>query len=92
MPVGIHENMPNFTHHQINTTKGDTIYIFSDGFADQFGGPNQKKLKYRAFRDLLLKYQHKSMQEQKAELTDFLNNWQGILEQVDDILIIGIRY
>lgn len=80
-----------FKKHDIDLQKGDFLYIFSDGYADQFGGPKQKKFKYRRFRHLLLNIHQKHIQEQKEFLDKSLAAWQGNLEQVDDILIIGIN-
>lgn len=81
----------NFTNHSIQLQKGDTIYIFSDGYADQFGGPNGKKLKYGVFKQMLLDIQHLSMDEQGEFLTNAIEQWRGAHEQVDDILVIGSR-
>jgi len=80
-----------FTNHSIPLVEGDTLYIFSDGFADQFGGPNGKKLKYSEFKRILLSNQHLSMEEQGILLEKTIEEWRGTLEQVDDILVIGTR-
>jgi ligand-binding sensor domain-containing protein/serine phosphatase RsbU (regulator of sigma subunit) len=80
-----------FTNHEIPLQKGDTLYIFSDGFADQFGGKDGKKLKYAVFKNMLLSIQHMSMEEQGAFLGNAIDEWRGELEQVDDILVIGTR-
>nr|MBA3705642.1 SpoIIE family protein phosphatase [Bacteroidota bacterium] len=80
-----------FTNHSFALIPGDTLYIFSDGFADQFGGPNGKKLKYSVFKNMLLSIQHLSMEEQGIYLDKAIEDWKGKLEQVDDILVIGTR-
>jgi len=80
-----------FTNHVIKLEKGDSIYLFTDGYADQFGGPNGKKFKYKKFQDLLIEIQDNSMPEQKHILNYHFEQWKGTLEQVDDILVIGIR-
>jgi serine phosphatase RsbU (regulator of sigma subunit) len=67
------------------------IYTLTDGFPDQFGGPKRKKFKYKQLEELLLKIAHDSMHSQKERLNTALESWQGDLEQVDDICIIGIR-
>lgn len=92
-PIGafIIEEQQKFTNHKIKLHKGDTIYIFSDGYADQFGGKRGKKFMYRNFRELLLKIQGLDMSEQKNVLNKTMEEWRGDLEQVDDILIIGLR-
>lgn len=80
-----------FSNHTIQLLEGDTLYIFSDGYADQFGGPNGKKLKYSVFKNMLLSIQHLSMEEQGEYLNKAIEEWKGPLEQVDDILVIGTR-
>lgn len=81
----------DFTNHKIALEKDDQIYIFSDGYADQFGGPRGKKLMYRRFRELLIKTSQFPVNEQKNELQLALDNWKKNEEQVDDILVIGVR-
>ncbi|MFQ5334800.1 MAG: PP2C family protein-serine/threonine phosphatase, partial [Flavobacteriales bacterium] len=92
-PIGafIDDEEHLFTDHTLKIEKGDTLYIFSDGYADQFGGKRGKKFMYRNFRDLLIKIQDKEMEEQKRILDETVEDWRGDLEQVDDILIIGLR-
>jgi len=92
MPIGIHLKMDDdFTNHIIKYNKGDSIYMFSDGYMDQFGGENGRKLKSRKFQELLITIQDKTMGEQKEILDKFLNKWKGDLEQLDDIIIIGLK-
>ena len=79
-----------FAKHQISLNKGDCVYIFSDGFADQFNNLREKLMTSR-FKDLVLSIQQKSIQDQKTFLNDFSNRWRGLREQVDDILVIGIK-
>jgi ligand-binding sensor domain-containing protein/serine phosphatase RsbU (regulator of sigma subunit) len=81
-----------FTNHEIKLSKGDTLYIFSDGYADQFGGPKGKKFKSSALKQLLVNAQHLSMEQQKELLDRTIEDWRGNHEQVDDILVIGTRY
>ena len=90
MPIAIYDKMKDFTTHEIQLRKGDQVYMFSDGYADQFGGPRGKKLMYKPFKKLLLENSHKSMSEQKQILEDTFENWKGNLEQVDDVVIIGV--
>ena len=92
MPVGVHfgEMIP-FTTITINFQKGDCIYMSSDGYADQFGGPDNKKFMSVNFRKLLFEVSNLSMEEQKIRLNETIENWKGINEQVDDILVIGIK-
>ena len=80
-----------FKNHEIPLKDGDIIYIFSDGYADQFGGPEGKKYKYRRFRHLLLAIHQLPMAKQHEYLEKSILNWKGNLDQVDDILVIGIR-
>jgi PAS domain S-box-containing protein len=92
MPVGMHygEEKP-YSVNTIGLRKGDIVYTFTDGYADQFGGTNGKKFKYKALKELLLSIQTKTMAEQKEILDTTFENWKGNLEQVDDLLVIGIR-
>ncbi|HLU84234.1 MAG TPA: two-component regulator propeller domain-containing protein [Vicingaceae bacterium] len=95
-PIGYHEHRNNFTTHYIQLKKNDTIYLFSDGFADQFGGENGKKYKYKPFKQLLLNIQDKPMNEQQEILDKALFNWmhpntETHHEQIDDVLIFGVK-
>ena len=92
MPVGFYERMTPFTPHSFNIQKGDIYYIFSDGYADQFGGPKSKKFMYANFKKLLLTLQDKSMLEQGVILDQTIKEWQGKIEQIDDIVVIGLRF
>ncbi|MFW6218681.1 MAG: ligand-binding sensor domain-containing protein [Bacteroidota bacterium] len=85
------DNHPVFKNHEIEIQDDDVFYMFSDGYADQFGGPDGKKFKYRRFRHLLLSIHKLSMSEQKDYLNDTIEAWKGHLDQVDDILILGFR-
>lgn len=81
----------SYTNHKYNLEKGDHLYLFSDGYADQFGGTKGKKFMYRQFRELLLSMRNLSMEDQKLLLSNAIEKWRGSYEQVDDILVIGIR-
>ena len=92
MPVGKYdENAKDFTNQQIDLQKGDLIYSFTDGYADQFGGPKNKKFLYKKFAQLLIDNHHLPMSEQKQLLSSTINTWMADTEQVDDILVIGVR-
>jgi serine phosphatase RsbU (regulator of sigma subunit) len=80
-----------YKNNSIDLKTGDMIYIFTDGYADQFGGPNGKKLMANRFRAQLLQIAEKPVIEQKKLLDEHLTEWQGIHEQVDDILVIGVK-
>ena len=80
-----------FQNHEVALQKGDCIYIYSDGYADQFGGDLGKKMKTTIMRKKILEVSSLSMPQQQAELEKFLVGWQGSLEQVDDICVIGVR-
>lgn len=91
-PVGISAGGAEpFTQHTIALQPGDTVYTFTDGYADQFGGPKGKKFKYKQLKDLLLGNVSLTMQQQKEVLYSTFETWRGPLEQIDDVLVIGIR-
>jgi len=90
-PIGKYASAKPFTTHQIELKVGDTIYIFTDGFQDQFGGLKQKKFKALQLKELLLANQKLTMNEQKKLLIKTFENWRGPLEQIDDVCVIGIR-
>ena len=80
-----------FTNHVIPVKKGDSVFLFTDGYADQFGGDQGRKLMTKKFKKILRAIQNKSMSEQGAYLGNFIDEWRGEQEQVDDVLVIGIR-
>ena len=92
-PIGVYEGgVPKpFTNNDIDIFNGDCIYMFSDGYPDQFGGPDNKKFMLRRFQELLLEVHSLPMSQQKEALNRRLNEWKGDNEQIDDILVIGIR-
>lgn len=92
MPIAIYDKMDEFTAHEFKLQNGDAMYIFSDGYADQFGGPNGKKFKSRAFQELLTGIQDRTMEEQKEILNTTIEEWRGEIEQIDDIVVVGLRY
>lgn len=84
------ETERKFTNHKISLSKGECIYISSDGYADQFSDID-KKLMTSRFKELLISVQQKPMTEQEIFLSDFIEKWRGVREQIDDILVIGVR-
>jgi serine phosphatase RsbU (regulator of sigma subunit) len=92
-PIGVYEgSLPKpFTNNKIAIEKEDCIYLFSDGYPDQFGGPDNKKFMLRRFQEMLGEIHKMPMQQQREVLIQRLNEWKGNNEQVDDILVIGIR-
>ena len=93
MPVGIGAiTGREFTRHEMEIRKGDVIYLYSDGFEDQFGGEKDKKFSRRRFRELLLEVHELKMTEQKRVLQGSLKDWMNGREQVDDITVMGIRF
>ena len=80
-----------YTNHTIQLEKGDTVYLFSDGYADQFGGPHVKKFKGNRFKKLLLSIQDKPMTEQKRMLVKTFSQWKSGQEQIDDVLVMGVK-
>jgi serine phosphatase RsbU (regulator of sigma subunit) len=92
MPVGkSHDEETPFTFNEVALEKGDTIYTFTDGFADQFGGSLGKKFKYKQLEELLLSINHYDLQTQRQKLSETFDRWKGGLEQVDDVCLIGVR-
>jgi len=92
MPIGYHPVPRPFEHITIELFPGDIIYMFSDGYADQFGGPSGKKFKYKAFKELLERIAYQPMSLQKEMLNNEWIEWKGELEQVDDVIVAGIRF
>jgi len=91
-PIGYWDEKDEpFTKHIVQLQTGDTLYLFSDGYSDQFGGIKNKKFTNKRFKNLLLSFQEKSMEEQKQILDKTIKIWKGDEEQVDDICIIGVR-
>jgi serine phosphatase RsbU (regulator of sigma subunit) len=90
-PVGKSYEMNPFTSNKIEFKKNTTFYLFTDGLADQFGGPNGKKFKYKQFKELLLSVNYKSMHEQCKAINIKFEEWKGVLEQVDDVCVLGIK-
>ncbi|MBS1651332.1 MAG: SpoIIE family protein phosphatase [Bacteroidetes bacterium] len=89
--IGMTDNPTPFTTHVIELSEGDSLYLFTDGFADQFGGPKGKKFKYKQLEELIISNKHLSSTEQHQALESTLNKWKANLEQVDDICVIGIK-
>ena len=91
-PIGMDENSKPFTNHTFTLNTNDTIFLFTDGYADQFGGETgQKKLTKKRFKELILSIQNNSIQDQELVLDRFITNYRKEIEQIDDILIIGVR-
>lgn len=91
MPIGIHvTTITPFTNQHLSYMEGDRIYIFSDGYADQFGGPKGRKFMYKPFQELLVKIHKLPLDEQKKILEDTFEKWRGDYSQVDDVLVIGM--
>jgi serine phosphatase RsbU (regulator of sigma subunit) len=88
-PVGKFDYRKPFTNHSLELQQGDSIYLFTDGYADQFGGPNGKKFKYKQLKELLLSVQNMSLPVQKEKLDLVFEEWKGKMEQIDDVLVIG---
>ena len=92
-PIGafVEEELQQFDNHEMKVEKGDAFYIFSDGFPDQFGGEKGKKLKHKQFQEKLLEIYELPMKQQESLLDEYIIKWMGELEQIDDILVIGVR-
>jgi serine phosphatase RsbU (regulator of sigma subunit) len=92
-PVGafVEDKIQKFTTKRFTVEKGDSIYLFSDGYADQFGGDNGKKYKYAPFQQKLITISSLPLSEQRKYMKEEFNKWKGTLEQVDDVLLVGIK-
>jgi serine phosphatase RsbU (regulator of sigma subunit) len=90
-PIGKFDYRKPFTNHTIQLQEGDCIYLFTDGYADQFGGPQGKKFKYKTLKDLLISLYHSNMQMQHIKINEAFEHWKAEFEQVDDVCIIGFR-
>ncbi|TAL57964.1 MAG: hypothetical protein EPN85_12730 [Bacteroidetes bacterium] len=92
MPVGKYgDEVKPFSLQTINLQKGDVVYTFTDGYADQFGGPQGKKFKHKQLEEKLLTHHNLPMDEQKKTLGEIFDQWKGNLEQIDDVLVIGVK-
>lgn len=89
-PIGRYSSYQPFVTHSVQLSSGDSLYLFSDGFADQFGGPDERKFKTRSLKSLVLSLQGIPMAQQKEQFEQAFNDWKGELEQVDDVCIIGV--
>jgi len=90
-PIGAHENRKPYTNHSVDLMDGDMLYIFTDGYIDQFGGPKGKRYMSKRFKALLVSMVGEEVTRQSELLQKELESWQGEEQQIDDILIIGIR-
>ena len=90
-PIGAHDDRVPFTNHEIDLQTGDSIYLFSDGFSDQFGGPKNKRYQTKQFKEFLTSINELGMNEQREKVEKELDDWKGEEQQIDDVLIIGIR-
>ena len=90
-PIGKFDFGKSFTNHEIDLEPGDCIYMFTDGFADQFGGDKGKKLKASTMRELFVSLKNVPMEEQKIKINETFEHWKNVLEQVDDVCVMGIR-
>lgn len=91
-PIGEFEFRKPFTNHNFSLDPGDTIFIFSDGYVDQFGGPRGKKFKYKTLKQLLVNNRKLSMSEHKTLLNKTFEDWRKDIEQLDDVCVIGVRF
>lgn len=90
-PIGIYENKTSFIQHEFNLEKGDMIYMFSDGYADQFGGKQKKKFRKNNLYKLLIEISKLPLEDQKNILFKTHSDWKGDTEQIDDICIVGVK-
>ncbi|MDG1477323.1 MAG: tetratricopeptide repeat protein [Vicingaceae bacterium] len=91
-PIGKIDKKKSFTTNTVKLQKSDTIYLFTDGFADQFGGVKGKKMMMKPFKKFLLSITNKTMPEQRTAIKSHFKSWKGNLEQVDDVCVMGVRF
>ena len=91
-PIGKSDMQKSFATHSVQMKKGDEFFLFTDGFADQFGGEKGKKFRYKPLLELLETLIDKPVFKQKEILLSTFNTWKGDLEQVDDVLVMGIKF
>ena len=90
-PIGYHSRQKPFTSHKLKFKKGESFYLISDGFPDQFGGPKNKKYRYKPLKELILKSSELDIEDQKKIFADEFENWRGNNEQLDDVCLIGVK-
>ena len=88
---GIYKNQTNFTNHKVELKKGDSFYFCSDGFPDQFGGPDNRKYGPKRLREKIMEVHHLPMKEAYPMFDDHWTGWMGEEKQTDDVLLIGIK-
>jgi serine phosphatase RsbU (regulator of sigma subunit) len=92
MPIGVHaRDKEPFSNHTIQLEKGDQLFVFTDGYADQFGGPKGKKMNYKRFKALIKDQYGLPEEKQKENLLHAFTEWKGEQEQLDDVLVIGLK-
>ncbi|MBL7933347.1 MAG: SpoIIE family protein phosphatase [Bacteroidia bacterium] len=90
-PVAYYENSKSFTSNSVKAAKGSLLYLFTDGYGDQFGGPKGKKFKNKSLKELIITIKHLPVEEQVLSLKNHFHNWRGDLDQVDDVAIAAIK-
>ena len=93
MPIGVYDDEENpFSNKELHFKEDDIIYLFSDGYVDQIGGPDRKTFRSRKFKQLLINIHQKPLPEQKKILEKEYEEWRRDIEQIDDIMVMGIRF
>jgi serine phosphatase RsbU (regulator of sigma subunit) len=91
MPLSYHDNISDFSCQKIKTKPNDIVYLFTDGYIDQFGGQEEKKFQRTQFKQVLLKNHKNPLAVQKEMLLDIYHTWKGSEDQVDDITVVGLK-
>lgn len=91
-PIGYHENSQPFKNHKVTFDQGDQIFMFSDGYQDQFGGPSGKKYKAKNMKNFFLDIQNLDMDEKKAKINQNFVDWKGDIDQIDDVCIVNVKF